>query len=564
MNIGMIRLINVILLLYLTPLLCKGENTTSNFQLLWGEPLDGIRIAWDFSSIQKIADKGGYPRLLRMQDSTLVIIYEDRQGNIRYKRSYDNGASWDDAVEVFSRFKYTANDGKTVMVNIANPEIVQLQNGDIIIGCNYRPSEAEIAPYSIAIRRSTDNGKTWLAPQVLYDAAPRFHDGCWEPAFLQLPDGRLQVYFANENPYQQSDEQEISMLSSLDNGNTWTTEPKTVSFRKDRRDGMPVPRIVEDEIVVIIEDNNVDRFKPYTVRTKISDDWINPVLADSPEREYALTERIADSAYLGAPYFLKLPTGETVISYQTNENRNADWELSTMEVAVGDKTARHFAKRTQPFSVPLDKETKWNSLALWDDDTIVAVASTNFASPHVAPYIIKGYIIPEITAEDKSVSGYPIFIGAKGETNLRAGVANDDGAFHIVCKVNDGNLYGAGKDSEKSNGVYIYIGNNDSSSENSAYKLWCDYRGNAKVWKYSNRNWEAVSGDGVEIVSTIDENGYELLLSMSKKYFTQLNEKEIRLNIVLSAYESEHSGYTEPIANSDVTVPGSWLKIRLN
>lgn len=107
-------------------------------------------------------------------------------------------------------------------------------------------------------------------------------------------------------------------------------DAQMVSFRENRRDGMPVARILGDEIVVVIEDNNVDRFKPYTVRTeKLKDNWVKPVLADSPHREYALAEEDRQFRYIGAPYLLKLPTSETLISYQTNEKRASDWESHT-------------------------------------------------------------------------------------------------------------------------------------------------------------------------------------------------------------------------------------------
>src|SRR5690606_38099087 len=100
-------------------------------------------------------------------------------------------------------------------------------------------------------------------------------------------------------------------------------------------DGMPVAILLSDEIVVAIEDNKADKFKPYTVRTKISDNWAQPVLDVSDNRHYALQEKIADSVYMGAPYLIKLPNGQTLLSYQTNENRSSNWELSTMEVAIG-------------------------------------------------------------------------------------------------------------------------------------------------------------------------------------------------------------------------------------
>ena len=40
-------------------------------------------------------------------------------------------------------------------------------------------------------------------------AGAEARDGCWEPAMAQLPDGEVQLFFANESPYRQSSEQEL-------------------------------------------------------------------------------------------------------------------------------------------------------------------------------------------------------------------------------------------------------------------------------------------------------------------------------------------------------------------
>ncbi|MDR3059756.1 MAG: glycoside hydrolase [Prevotella sp.] len=540
--------------LFLSAILCLSACQTEKKAADNSSQDNDIRIAWDYSSMQQIAERGAYPRLLRMQDNSLIAIYETRTGNIEYKRSYDNGLAWSEPVRVFSQFTHKGDNGASTLVNMANAEIIQLKNGDIIAGANYRPAKAEIAPFSIAIRRSTDNGKSWLPEQVLYDAAPRFHDGCWEPSFLQLPDGEVQVYFANENPYQQSDEQEISVMKSKDNGATWG-EATMVCFRQNRRDGMPVARIIGDEIVVVIEDNNIDRFKPYTVRTKLSDNWSKPVLVDSLNRNYSLTQKIDDSVYMGAPYLLKLPTGETMISYQTNENRASDWEYSTMEVAIGDKTARNFDRRTRPFDVPLDKEAKWNSLAMWDENTVVAFASSNFKSKEIAPWLIKGYIIPELRIITKDITAYPIFIGAKGETNLRAGLGIDEKNLYITCKVEDKELFGS--ENSASDGVYIYFNNEKVST-----KVWCNYQGNTGMWEEKRGEWQEKPINGIQVTSSIKDNGYELNVIIPKKEIEGSDKKEIKLGMALSAYDAQ-SGYTEMLVNSEENEPETWLKVKL-
>lgn len=556
------KCLSVSLLLALFACASKDE-VQSGFQRKAAEPVDGIRIAWDFSSISQLADKGGYPRLLRLKDSSLVAVYEDYEGNTRLIRSYDNGLTWSTPQITFSQFSYSNEKGESTLVNMSNPEVYQLANGDIVLGCNYRPQKTEIAPYSIAIKRSTDNGHSWHESQILYNAAPRFTDGCWEPSFLQLPDGELQVYFANENPYQNSDEQEISMLSSKDNGVTWSDKVKTVSFRQNRRDGMPVARIVNDEIVLAIEDNNVDKFKPYTVRTKINDNWSAPVLANSPNRKYALKESIPDYVYMGAPYLLKLPTGETVISYQTTENRSSDWELSTMEVAVGDNEGRKFSLRTRPFDVPVNKEAKWNSIAMWDQNTVVALASTNFKSVNVAPCMIKGYIIPRITVTTKDITQYPIFIGSKGNTSLRAGLGSDESNVYINCKVKDEALYAHSSDKQKADGVYICLDVENASIaslDKGIYKLWCNYKGDIATYEGDNGIWKSISASDIQVSASQRGDGYDLNITIPKQKIVPFNERAIRIGMALSAYK-DGMGYVEPITNSELETPNTWLKI---
>ncbi len=358
----------------------------------------GIRIEWDQSTLQCLAPRdgrqlsyAGYPRVKRLRGGVVVAVYE-AHGNTELIQSADSGKTWSRPVITFHVHTRVDSRGNEARVNIANPEFIELRNGDWVVACNYRPAKPEIAPFAIAISRSGDRGKSWSEPQVVFEAEPRFRDGCWEPAFLQLPDGTLQVYFANEGPYTETDEQEISVLASNDNGQSWGTEPRTVSFRAGRRDGMPVPLIVGNEILVAIEDNKMGQFKPYIIRTAIAGNWAQPVNADSPFREYALQDSLPDGVYAGAPYLTRLPSGEVLLSYQTTSGRSNDWEKSTMEVAIGDKYGRHFQQVSQPFPVPVDKEAKWNAISVWDNDTVVATSATNFDGGSIGAWMILGRI----------------------------------------------------------------------------------------------------------------------------------------------------------------------------
>ncbi|MGX5690892.1 sialidase family protein [Arcticibacter tournemirensis] len=513
-----------------------------------------VRIAWDYSSMQQIAEMGGYPRLTRLKDSTLLVIYETRTGYVHLKKSTDDGKSWSAPMEVFSQFVYASADGKSTLVNIANPEIKQLNNGDVVIACNYRPQKAEIAPYSIVIRRSTDNGQTWLPPQCLYSAAPRFTDGCWEPSFLQLPGGELQVYFANENPYRNSDEQEISMLRSQDNGITWSEKTTTVSFRKGRRDGMPVPVILGNDIVVAIEDNKIGQFKPYTVRTPISKNWAVPVLADSPNRNYALDNLVADTIYMGAPYLIKLPNGQTLLSYQTNDRRMHDWELSTMEVAIGDTEGKKFGKRTRPFDVPLNKEAKWNSLSVWDNRTVAALSSSDFKARYVAPWLIKGYIIPDIKLKNSKIDDYPIFIGAKGRSNLKAGLTFSDGSIIMECNVSEPKVTSA----SDSSGVFLFL-----KLDKQVYKIWSSKGGQNHLFIKKHDQWKRsalISKLSINIKHT--PQGYKISYRVPPSFQGAKASQEFSIGLAFSTRNKEKR-YVEYLANMEEGRPETWIKILL-
>lgn len=577
----MIRFCFFIFLLTTTATGCntKGENPYTKET---GESLEGIRIAWDYSSLQKLAPQGqrfadwaGYPRVRRLNNGTLMAVY-DIDGNGEMVQSNDQGITWSSPVVTFKKHTYTNAKGESTVVNIANSELCQLQNGDLVMACNYRPTKDEIAPFAIAIRRSSDLGQTWTEDQLLYEAQPRFIDGCWEPSLLQLPGGELQIYFANEAPYTTSGEQNISMLSSPDNGKTWNKEVKTVCFRANRRDGMPVALLVDDEILVSIEDNQIGQFKPFIVRTKISDNWQTPVLANSPNREYALKKPYPESVYAGAPYLMRVPSGEVILSYQTTSGRSSNWELSTLEVAIGDKKGRNFEKLSRPFTVTTDREAKWNSISLWDENTVVAAATTSFRSPNCEVWMIKGHIIPELkigTAAiiaDGNISAaewgdkFPVFIGQQGPVNLRAAITYEGENICIAAKVNDKNLVSDPNDPTKSDGVFIYL---DPENQNllhpdaGIFKIWCNYKGETKIYEGHQGQWEEQKTTTINCKVKTDTNGYQIESVLPFSILKKQTKSDFRINFGLMEYSSTTKSYEENTIHSDAFASNTWLHV---
>jgi hypothetical protein len=352
------------------------------------KPLAAKKIVWDTTTLTRVSSPMpgycGYARMIQLPGRSLLTVYEAR-GNVVCVRSNDLGRTWSEPITIAAR-----ENG----VNMAVPDIIQLKDKTLIACYNPRPSRRDTTRhFEIRIKRSTDGGNIWTDEQTLYRAGHEFANGCWEPSAIQLPSGEIQLYFANEGPYTNSDEQEISILRSNDNGRTWSHKAETVSFRPGKRDGMPVPVLLNSkkEIAIAIEDNGDGNFKPYIIRNTLAQNWRDVVRGDSPGRHYVLQERIEPAVYAGAPFLRQLKSGETILAYQGTEGRRLHkMEFAEMKVVVGDSKASSFTNKSVPFAVPTDKCGLWNSICVLDDDSFIALTSTNAFSQYMEVWMVRG------------------------------------------------------------------------------------------------------------------------------------------------------------------------------
>jgi hypothetical protein len=321
------------------------------------------RIEWDPDTLVLVQRHAGYARMIRLANGDILCGY-GRGGKIWIKTSSDDGRTWGSPTLV----------AEYAFGNAANPELLQLACGTVLCAYNERPKDGQ-HPFSIMLCESSDNGATWSTPQRLYDADVHFGNGCWEPAMVQLPSGELQVYFANENPYRASREQEISMMRRLPGSNEWN-QAQRISFRPGHRDGMPVPLVLQDGkgIIVAIEDKGIcgGRFKPAIIYSTLEDNWHSGHVGAASNRRWQAVETIRRPVNAAAPYIRQLPNGQTVLSSQNSEGGNK----RLMVVYIGDDEAKHFGARSVPFNVPRDVTCSWNSLFIKDSNTVTAVSGT--------------------------------------------------------------------------------------------------------------------------------------------------------------------------------------------
>lgn len=410
------------------------------------QPYVGSRIFWDSRSPIVVFNGGGYARIIELQDGRLMACCE--WSGIRISFSSNKGQTWKEPTTIVTNTNNVPN---------CVPDMIQLRDGTIIVAYNPRPSTpyTDDRRFSIRLKRSTDNGRTWSKEIVVYDGGSTFETGCWEPCLLELPSGELQLYFADESPYDKNADQQISICRSFDKGLTWSA-PACVSYRAGYRDGMPVPVLLSDSttIAVAIEDNGwgYNDFVPTIVRTTLSRNWNSFVPASSTYRTKAIDYKYCPVATGGAPYLRVLPNGETVLSHQSPYDHSGKPD---MYVYVGNSSARNFKAMSSPFPVPQDQQALWNSLAVIDTGVVVAVSGYSGGIKMVKGYpkhqLEVPYGHPAVDGTRTISEGYfsskaeQILMGSETETYTYADLAYDEDSLYVICRVYDKKLVYSGE-----------------------------------------------------------------------------------------------------------------------
>jgi hypothetical protein len=528
-------------------------------------PVEGIRIAWDHGTLSKVsAAGGGYARLIKLDDNSLICVYEVAGSTVCVKR-VDGGKTWSEPIVIAPRENGVA---------MAVPDILQLKDQSLLACYNPRPGRGADTSkhFGIKTKKSYDGGQTWTDERMLYQADNKFDNGCWEPSAIQLPDGDIQLYFANEGEYRTSNEQNISMVSSKDGGLTWTTKPKIVSFRPHSRDGMPVPVLLNNgkEIVYAIEDNGFKNFKPYIIRSTVDKSWPKTVGANDANRTYALANKIQDSIYAGAPYLRQLKTGETILSYQGTEGRMNDMNHSEMKVVIGDDHAMNFSRKTVPFKLAPEKSGLWNSLSVLDDNTVVALTSTNnySAGRGGEVWMIEGHVIPErliekgkldvdgMENEEAWEGDMPVFIGHNGPANLEADFNYDDQYLYLFTQVNER--------ANASSSIDLYLDPKNksyTSIERGIFKFNVSADNKLTANQGNKGQWAKQTSIGINWTAKKMVSAYvvEIAIPWTLLGGKPQPNKRIGYNLALTSKE----GGTENISSNEADKPFTWCTLKL-
>ncbi len=521
------------------------------------------RIFWDTETRRTVFQPGGYARITLLHDGRLMAVSEGNGINISF--SEDRGNTWSKAQKIVNNAE-----------NIPNcvPDLIQLADSTLIVAYNPRPSK----PYSpdrkfgIRCKRSTDGGQTWSEEIYIHDAGHTFENGCWEPSMLELPNGELQLYLADEGSYTQSNEQQISLCRSMDGGLTWSRSEK-ISFRKGFRDGMPVPVLLKDSttIVVAIEDNGwagYNNFYPTTVRNTVKDNWKKgAVLSDSPLRHQTVKLPTRPVANCGAPYLRVLPWGETILSYQ--DNRSGTF---TMRTAVGNEDARSFGALSTPFHTDGKTPVLWNSLAVLDDGEVIAVGCVGRNVE-----IIKGHAMQQWAADfgrdaqqrlQKSESTSSLItMGAERGLRHTAIFTYDRDSLYFRMQVDDRTPNVANAQGDEIRLHLDVAGTEANTPQTSTWKLQLGRNGKLKISQGGNGKWNSAPKEiGIhhQIISTATH--YTVQTSIPWSAFGLQNPpvgKTFAANIELLDIHA-NGKFVEQIPDAVPTAPCTWMKLVLH
>lgn len=350
-------------------------------KIAWKDPSTAIRIS-------QSGYFGDYGRIKRAGNTdTLILVYQGGPENndwvnICMRLSYNNGATWSEQVILKN-----INDFSSTYWRFCTPELLVMKNGTVILAYEANVKEDENKS-EIHILISRDTCKSFEDPIILICGRS------WEPAMIELPGGEIELFYSSEEKWWPGDPiyQEIIRIASTDGGYNWS-EPVTVAYYPEKRDGMPVPLLLKGNrgVVFAIESVN-SALSPYIIKRDLNADWnlTTSGFYNSPYRWVVNNF----SGHGGAPYLLQLPTGEVLLS--AHIYRGGDWHQNNyMQTMVGDNNARNFSYIANPWGyLPENQSSVNNSLFLLDNETVVAVSCRMFPDKMGGIYWLEGKIVP--------------------------------------------------------------------------------------------------------------------------------------------------------------------------
>ena len=353
-----------------------------------------LRVSWDGASYRELSsfevegrgfseENLYYPRIRQLSDGSLMMTFMNHKfgWDIYVTKSYDGGESWTPAKLVRESEWVDSPFGRDIRSSV-NPDFLELQDGRIIMAFQTRYLD-HYHDYSVTneacwieVMFSDDKGQTWS------EAREVFRGRCWEPAFLQLPSGELQMYITDSGVVVDNDHTLscTAILRSFDGGLTWQgkelcrwedLEPISATVTRGRRlNGMAsAVQLPSGDIICPLEVFSHFMIQPQTpivVRSSEALNWrrdTGKILSEGGP-DYPDNRQLHKDFYGYAPYCCLLPDGYPLVASNGKyKGVNGFW------VFVGDKNGEIYSDPTMPFT------GFWGNIAYIGNGRVMASAT---------------------------------------------------------------------------------------------------------------------------------------------------------------------------------------------
>jgi len=383
-----------------------------------------------------------YPRLKRLSDGSYILFFQDgKHGpNVYYTRSQD-GYKWDKPTVLFAKHS-TYND--RYWRYYATCDAIELENGNIVVAAIFHvsrktnadvPSRWLMSEKGIVTRLSRDGGDSWTDQQVIYNGR------CWEPSFLQLPDGTVQMYFTQSAPkdaiYNTAMGSHVSsgvgLISSRDNGETWspivTSYPHVTSRIAQQyiyttengipimTDQMPVAILLHDKKTIVMAVESLTRFGGNHNTSIIrSHDFFASSFEEDETGPYDRQNMLLPGP---APYIVQFPSGEIAVS-------------NTNKAYLGNELGTEFYTDRSFNLYPHQSTAIWGDLFVADSHVLLASASDTVNGIGISRLILNHRIDAKTASMkvDGDTSDWydnsdALFVGSIGQAQTSIRAAHD-------------------------------------------------------------------------------------------------------------------------------------------
>ena len=534
-----------------------------------------------------------YARIRKMSDGSYIQMWQtpsdedvnkgSKNGKDVYYSLSQDFKTWSTPAVLFeSKYVYYDMFNRDTR-HYSNGNGIVLSNGDFLaVACFRAPEiyndESYKSYQGLAIKRSTDGGKSWSTEQIIYNGP------CWEPHLMELEEGVIHCYFAESRPWISGSHSGTSLVISDDGGSSWSpavgSEPYRV-MRKKWYSEKDDTYFYTDQMAVGIKLNGTSQLafavECVDSRNTSNQETLSSSVVYSPENgQWTYLQGDEEASYSrqdnlgsgGAPYLAQFHSGETIFAYSASSDMK-------MYYKVGDEKASSFTSESR---LVLPYKGSWGGLEIESPHTLLAcryssnneipaLSRARFALNHNIT-ASSGVHIADADNSDWNNTDEALYLGSISANWATLRCSQDSDKVHFLIEVSDEVI--SSKDYVTLNFAYE---TGDNMISYGARCIKVHPNGQVYTEKYSDK-WEpsemgavvAVAYDG-EIDEDGGDNGYIVEMEISRSSLPISNGRML-VNFAMTdcniEWDSDGEIYdsyqTDEVATSS-TDTSSWIEV---